>query len=177
MTLVLEDGSGVAGADTYATLDEFKAYWDLHGETTAVKEADDCKMEIALRIATQYLELSCGPVFIGFKRTKAQGLHFPVNSGVRNDGFTLDTTEIPQEVKDAEFELAERSLAGTNLFDPDQVGGVGSIQSTTKKVGPIEKKTEFTEAGQDIETNFPKVNQILGQIIHDFSGFSPVIRS
>ncbi len=94
MALLVEDGSGITGAESYATVAEFTAYWLDHGDPTASNEADECKIEVALRIATQYLEAVCGNSFIGQKKTKDQGLHFPVTGGVRRDGFTLDIRSV-----------------------------------------------------------------------------------
>ena len=82
MTLIVEDGSRVAGANTYVSLAEFKAWADAR----LITYSSDSHVNANILRAMDYIEdLS----FIGFKETETQSLQWP-RVNVVIDGFGLD---------------------------------------------------------------------------------------
>ena len=101
MTLTVEDGTEVTGANTYVTDVEFVAYAAARGMSIATSAAN---REIQLIKAMDYIE-GHRARFKGNKNTQAQPLQWPRYS-VYIDGFYLDDDEIPQELKDGQMEAA-----------------------------------------------------------------------
>ena len=96
MALVIEDGTGVAGAESYATAAELTTYATDRG-ITLTGDAE----ELLLR-ANDYLETL---QFIGYKLTKDQSLQWP-RADVTIDGFGYQSDELPSELKVAQMEVA-----------------------------------------------------------------------
>lgn len=128
LTLVVEDGTGLANANTYVSLADANTYAEssLTAAATAWKsEADDEKKKAALISASRYLTYSFD--WIGTKKTSTQALAFP-RTGVVIDGQEIPDDIVPQEVKDACSELAIQYLAGNGQTGTtEQDGNVAKI--------------------------------------------------
>ena len=110
MTLIGEDGSRVAGANTYVSLAEFKAWADARNITYS----SDNHVNAYILRAMDYIEdLS----FIGFKETETQSLQWP-RVNVVIDGFGLDASTIPDELKVAVYEAVKTVIDGDSKQDP-----------------------------------------------------------
>lgn len=105
MAIVIEDGTIVTGANSYATEAELTAYALARGTTIASGQ------ETLLLKAMDYLEQLD---YVGTKYTKDQPLQWP-RDGVYIDGFPYTTTEIPPQVVTAQLAVA---LAINSGFDP-----------------------------------------------------------
>ena len=117
MSLTIETGTGVAGADTYSDIAYTDAYLASMGYTiwapllTAEKEA-------AKRMAARWLD---SKNYTGTRSTMEQGLEWPRVGGVFGNQFDIPTTTIPENLKRAECELAVRAAQG--LLTTDSQGG------------------------------------------------------
>lgn len=141
MSIVVEDGTGVNGAESYATVAFVDAYWAARtndanaaiwtGLGTPAKEG-------ALRSATDYLERVYGPNYVGVRKGYVQGLLWPRTKTKDDVGYPLP--DLPVELQKAVAELAVR--AGSAALAPD-VDQTGMIKRETKKVGPLEKTIEY----------------------------------
>lgn len=96
MPLTIEDGTQVAGANSYVTGTELATYGTARGITFTGDK------EVLLTQAMTYIE---SLRFKGDKLTKAQPLQFPRTS-LMIDGFYMDLDEIPQLLKDLQCEVA-----------------------------------------------------------------------
>lgn len=149
MALIVEDGSGLANAQSYVASSDADTYFTNRGEarwtgTTLLKEQ-------ALLRACTFLDNTYRERWKGRKNTKAQALTWP-RWGVSTDGslddyfypgygtitsgFITGTTEIPQQLKDAQCELGLKELLSPGVLAPDIDPGASAI--TMEKVGPIE---------------------------------------
>jgi len=99
VTLVIEDGSIVTGANSYVDDAEYVAYALARGKTIG---SDATAREIELILAMDYIE-SFRDQFKGVKVQFDQPLQWP-RSGVYIDGYIVDFDSIPQELKDAQME-------------------------------------------------------------------------
>jgi len=122
MAVIVEDGSIVSGANSYAD----SLVLDVYADNIGVKITGDAD-ELLLRAALWLATLN----YIGQKLTKAQRQQWP-RTGAIIDGFSVDTDEIPQELIDLQCEVALSIDGGA---DP-----MALIPRETKseKVGPIE---------------------------------------
>lgn len=129
MALIVEDGSIVAGAESYVTEAEADTYFT--NRNNAAWAASTPAKEAALREAAQYLDGVFQ--FIGLPTNPDQVMSWPRDPGYDHQGRTIDTDEIPERLKQAQFELALQSVSGSLLAPYDretQSEKVGSLQVT-----------------------------------------------
>ena len=105
MGLILEDGSGIATANSYVTADEFKAFHVDRGNTL-LAEADDDQIEAALVKGSDYLQQKFRLLWNGARATEQQRLDWP-RRGVAVpdffDPFFRDLGNIPLAFQDTLF--------------------------------------------------------------------------
>jgi len=135
--LTVEDGSGVEGADTYASVDEATDYIERWHEPRAWDEADAPKRERALRQGSRYVDAHR---FRGRRKLQRQSMAWPrCNVGVV-DGREVLSSEVPPEVKHAAIEAALRYIRGEDLF-PDHDGA--TVSAERSKAGPVQTETQY----------------------------------
>jgi hypothetical protein len=124
MSLIVEDGSIVSGANTYVTLEEFKAFADKRG----LSHGNDAAVTKSIFRAMDFFERQ---TFIGFKANENQPLQFPRTEAMI-DGYYIDADEIPKEVKDALFEAIFVQESGNSQLNTED------RKTLREKVGDIE---------------------------------------
>lgn len=122
MALTIEDGTGVAGANTYLSEDEFAAYASARGKIITGS------LEQLIIQAMDYVETLR---FRGQKNSSDQALQWP-RVGATRDGYELSSTTIPSELKDGVAEVALSIQAGDNPL------ATLSRETKREKVGDIE---------------------------------------
>lgn len=100
MALTIEDGSGVAGANSYIDVVAARAYAAARGLTLPAADGD---VEALLIKAMDFIEAYRGD-FQGLKTAAANPLQWP-RTGVTLDGYPLAEDTIPQVLKDAQAQL------------------------------------------------------------------------
>jgi hypothetical protein len=103
MSLTIEDGTGIATADSYATLVQIRAYAVARGVSLPAAGTGLDPVEVLAREAMGYIEAQRGR-YQGTKGTKAQALAWP-RGGVVVDGFDVDPDEIPACLVAAQCQL------------------------------------------------------------------------
>lgn len=155
MTLLVEDGSGIPGAEGYVTPAECDTYFSKSGNA-AWDSADD--KEALIRNATQYIDTQYR--FKGDRVSLAQGLAWP-RYNVTFDGYALPSTEIPKQVKWACCELALRAISGLMV-------DVAAQYAEEVSVGPIRKKlSTVTNGGQK---RYALVDALLSEFVKGGNG-------
>jgi hypothetical protein len=173
MALIVEDGSVVAGAESYGSVAEADAYFTSIGISTwtgtvPVKEA-------ALRKATAYIDTKYGQRLKGYRKSTSQVLRWP-RVMVEDDDVSwgsavyLSDTTIPTNIKRATFEAALRSL--TAPLDPDLERG-GAVQSIS--VAGAISKTYFP--GAPSGTTFRVIDRLMAEFVFGSSGTIALLRS
>jgi hypothetical protein len=99
--LIVEDGSVAANANSFVTDDEFKAYADIRNKDIPATQPD---REALLVLAMDYL-FSIEDELQGYRTDSTQTLPFP-RTGVCLNQYPMDSNFIPQNVKNAQMELA-----------------------------------------------------------------------
>ncbi len=108
MALVVEDGSIVAGAESYLSVTDADTYWTEHGSPTAWTGATTAGKEAALRYATQWIDDNFS--WTGLIVSSAQVLDWPRQSVYDDQGRLVADTIIPQKLKDATAEMAKNNI-------------------------------------------------------------------
>jgi hypothetical protein len=132
VALIVEDGTGLANADSYISVADTDTRMSNLGLTTWAT-LQTAEKEAALRRATQYMEQAFRENWNGYRLHKTQALSWP-RWNVMVDGYPVDTTSVPVTVANACADLAFKAAAGD--LNADLTRGV-----VRKKVGPIE--TEY----------------------------------
>lgn len=155
MSLVIENGSLVAGATSYVSVENARAFADARALTLP---ADDIKVEVALIVAMDYLESNYRALWQGQKVDKGQSLQWP-RQDVSIDGADFPNNTIPKELIAAQILLAVESAAGVDL----QPSGDGR-EIIAEKIDVIETHYQpgTTGATQPI---FSKVRALLAPLM------------
>lgn len=170
MAFLVEDGTGLANANSYGSFAGYVAYWAdrglVVGEIQSVVEA-------ALVKASDYLGLRY--CFVGQRATAAQGLEWPRIYAYRGrpafDAYCVPIEGVPVEVVKATYELGKRALAGELAPDPTVDASGQTVVSSRKKVGPIEVEVAFNGGGSStFVKRFPAVDQLLRDLVVSTGG-------
>ena len=144
MALIIEDGSIVAGANSFATVAECRAYCDLRG---LALPTDDSDVEPLLITASDFL-FSLEGDYQGNRSDSSQVLVFP-RSVVYLFGADVSDT-IPQILKDGQCRLAFDATQQTLLATGDgrviKKEGVGPLQVEYGDDGASNPQANLTAA-------------------------------
>src|SRR5687767_15226190 len=109
MAIIVEDGTGLSTAESYITVAYADTYHTDRGQTTWT--GTDAAKEAALRRALAYLDGRYGPRFNGLRKLgRDQALMWPRVGASDSEGWLIDDTVIPAELKRAQAEAALREL-------------------------------------------------------------------
>jgi len=105
MALIVEDGTGVTGANSYVSVADHVTYCATYGQTVTTQQA-----EINLRNAMDYIETQ---KYKGQKTDNADALQFP-RQNLYVDNVLLPDDEIPAGLIKAQNECARSILSGVD---------------------------------------------------------------
>lgn len=155
MALVVEDGSIVAGANSYVTDLEFTDYCDARGYTyPATAEL----REPLLIKAMDYLA-SKEKHYQGVRTDSTQELSFP-RYGVMLHGYTISSNLIPIELKRSQMELAYQ-VSNSEILINETTGNLTSFS-----VEGVYSET-YSEKGQSSKVSTGKANAYLQHLMTD----------
>ncbi len=144
----VEDGTGVVDANSFATIDEVRAYASLRGATVATTDA---AVLAHLVNGTAYLKQF---TYLGEKVYPGEGFLPWPRSGLLVDGEAFGEDAIPQALKDAQCQLCVEQKAGVNLFPTNTAAAV-----KREKIGPID--TEYATSSRVGRPSMPLVEALL----------------
>lgn len=163
MTLTVETGAGVAGAESYAAIATITAYWAARPHdalATTWDAADEPNQEGAAREATAFLDAVWGRYYRGTRKGRVQGLLWPRSKALDDDEFQLPA--LPQEIVSAVCELAARALSGRLVPDADTAG---AIKRKREKIDVIEEETEYATSG-GVYARYGFVGELLNPVLN-----------
>ena len=136
--MIIEDGTGIVGANSYATVEAFRAHHELRGEFVGFPDAE---IVAALVKATDYIEAHYPASTV--RLNPAQGLQWPAS----------DATALPAPVVAATLILALYALNG-----PLTAPATRGIKSKTIKGDAGEIATVYDDAPAD---PYPAITAIM----------------
>ena len=166
MAFVVEDGTGLADATSYASVAEADAYFSDSGVATWT--GIDAVKQQALVRGTRALDGMYASAWPGRKVRGDQGLEWPRIDAVDMSGYTLD--EVPRAVKAATIEAALVELLTPGALSPSLDRGGAIIR---EKVGPIE--TEYA-SNAPADTVYATIRQALASIVPAGGGSVRLVR-
>lgn len=138
VVLIVEDGTGVANANTYASRATGDAFADAHLYATNWTSATDARKDAALAMATRLIDQEIQ--FVGYKSNELQALQWPRTNVPDPDlgeivaghprftaGYYLASNVVPAAVVNAACELAIQ-LLGQNRTGDAQGAGIKRVR-------------------------------------------------
>ncbi len=167
MALVVEDGTGLANAESYISEADADTYITEHlrdGNTyrTAWVAASSANKEIALRQATDWLDITFAQSWQGQRVNETQALAWPRYGVVDYDGFAIDSDVVPVSIQEACAEMAARGV-GEDLF-ADISSPSGAVKRKRSKVGPLETETEYAGSAEQAKA-YTKAAQMIAELL------------
>jgi hypothetical protein len=165
LTLLVEDGTGLIGSNTYVSQADAITYATNWGLTPFLTATSTQQIQ-ALFTATYSLERLYGRRYISVvPPVSEQGLYWPRYTIMGNDFIIYEQGFIPQQLKDAQCEMANMFVSGVSLF-PNQSDNK-LFKSTSVKVGGISQTNNYWKIPDDVEQydGFRKVDLILWPIL------------
>ncbi len=162
MSLIIEDGSGVTDANSYASLAQVRAYVAARGLALPVADAD---VEELLVLACDYLE-TLESKYKGSKTDATFVLAWPRQDVfLYNSATAFDKNTIPPVLIQAQCQLA----VDANSVDLLPTGSGREV--TSEKVDVIEVHYAETK-GTSVLPDLNKANAILQPLLNDSAGFA-----
>jgi hypothetical protein len=130
----LDTTVGGANANSYASLDEFKAYISTRLPVAAwTTGATDDQLTVALEFGAKLLDACFA--WTGAAVDDVQALAWPRSGMSSRNGFPIATTIIPQQLKDAQCEFAVQLGNGDLLSDNDaKKKGISGVKAGSVSV-------------------------------------------
>lgn len=147
--VVVEDGTGLAGAESYITLDEFKTMAGNLGANATIEATSDEQIHAYLRLSGRYgVDFIFGDVWTGLRDVETQGLDWPrVGAFNRRTRRAVTNRTVPVAVKEAQFwyayalALGMDPLQDVNMTDDEQRDRWATSISVSLPGGLSESKT------------------------------------
>ena len=136
MSLVVEDGTGVSGAESYASTAYIDTYWTDRPQNAFAatwSAATTANKEGAAREASSYIDATWGPYYRGVRRGWVQGLLWP-RSDAMDEGNVLGKPayplpDMPDCLRVAVAELAVRALSKSLAQDLARGGMIKTLKA------------------------------------------------
>lgn len=171
MSIVVEDGTGVAGSNSYVSVSFADGYFGSRLYADSWTSASTPNKEKALMMASDLLDVWV--LWDGEKTYPDATLSWPRQNVYTPEGYLLDKNSIPVFLKKAVCELAIAFLSENRLADSDTTG-YSSI-----KVGQIQLDVTQAASSGFSKPVFPRS---VTSLIHGYGRFSttssiPLVRS
>ena len=128
MSLTVETGAGVAGAESYNSIADISTYGTENAlDATAFDAGTDALKEAWARQGARVLDGRWGHIYPGTQKSSEQGLLWPRTDATDREGWAIGIAVIPQQILDAHAHLS--ILAASSTLAPDQ-----SVASSIEEV-------------------------------------------
>jgi hypothetical protein len=154
MAIIVEDGTGLAAAESYCTVAFANTYFKNRG-IALWEDLETTRKEQLLRIATDYIDMRFGARFRASPLTRWQALCFPRG----------DSGPLPVVLQRATAEYAMRAVDGPLVADPVTDERGLQVRSKTEKLGPLEERVEYVDSGASVFKPYPAADMLLKSLL------------
>lgn len=175
VTLVKEDGTGLANANSYADAADALLYMEQTGRKEAWAALTGNARLSALINATAYMDDTYGSRYLGDRvvaTEDTQALDWPREGVLYSSGAVILPTDIPPEIGEAcmEFALID-ATAGLNPNPAYDASGRAVDYSRVLVVGAVEKETHFGGSpSPTARRRYPVAERVLRKYLRASSG-------
>ena len=160
MAFTVEDGTGVAAANSYQAIQDIKDFFTDRGLDIAAVPYTDAEIQASAVRATDYMDKRFGRRYRGWKRSQSQGREWPRLDAQDDGGYILDPLPAPLLYAHSEYTLLDLQLSTLTplpdtpfpTVDPATgtvSTGTGQLSRAKDKVGPIETERQYTSPNSD----------------------------
>ena len=158
MAVIAEDGTGLAGANSYVTVEDADDYFDARNNTTWSAYSDAVK-EAALLYSCQWLDARYS--WPGTISVDTQALSWPRDGVTDSEGRIIDLDVVPAALKDAQCEAAAaHALEALN----EVLARGGAISAVTVDVLSV-----TFSASASPGRSFPYIDALVARIASPFT--------
>lgn len=154
MAFIVEDGTGLATANSYLALADANTYHTDRGNSTWT--GTDAVKQAALVKATTYLDAHY-TWSSGYKKSEAQALQWPRTGAFDRDGYNVEN-EVPPAVESACAELALLALSET----------LGAALGQSRKREKVDVLEVEYQDNSDARKRYPLVDGLLRGLVESF---------
>ncbi len=173
---IVENGNGLVNATTYASIAEADQYLENTGRNLGAWAAGgDAAKQRALNLAADYMQARWNRRWKGRQTNEFQRLDWPRIGTQRKNGYYINSSEVPLEVKEAqtEYALLEITSPGT-LFPTLAFDDTNRLPTRTRdKVDVLETEREY---GSGMVRNWRSFPIADGKIKHLVSPTGQLLR-
>lgn len=128
MALIVEDGSLVANADSYISLEDAQTfvenyYSEYDSDAAVFLGLSTGRQEVIARRATYDLDRKYRNRWKGFKRVQSQSLDWPRVDVADEDDYDVPEDSIPRRLQRAQIEIMIRLANEVAIFEDQARGG------------------------------------------------------
>lgn len=163
MSLIVEDGTGLATAQSYVSVADCTTYLAAKGDATWAAASSDALREAALVRATMALDGLYASKWPGFRYSEDQALAWPRSYAYDIDGYDIGSTTIPKALKNATCEAALLELASSGILTKKGETGLKSLT-----IGPITKT--WVGSSAPLGTVYPDIRNALARLVKPSGG-------
>lgn len=172
MALVVEDGSIVAGANSYVSLADADAYL-ANALTASVWTAlTDPAKEALLIAASRWLDQQA--VWHGYKVDADSAMRWPRSGVCDRDNLPVAEDEIPQQLMEAVMELA--LFFATPENDPTRYADLQGFEEITVDVITLRFAQGYDATTKKLLPGLNTMLRGLGGVSFGGRGFAPIVR-
>lgn len=153
VTLVLEDGTGIASANAYLNATEADAILELNPTAYAIWSAlDAADMDAYLVWASKWIDNYV--TWKGYKAVATSGLRWPRCGVYDRDGIIIAETVIPQQLKEAVAQIAvwlvNNEVAGTGGQSSNLPEGIQRVKADVVEIEFFDGAASDSQSGSDL---------------------------
>jgi hypothetical protein len=145
MAFTVETGAVVAGANSYATIAQYRTHHGDRGRPALITDAGqtDAQVQAALIQASDYIDKRFGRRLRGERKQANQPMEYPRIDAWDEDNYALP--EMPGQLLKATVEYAWIATQQTTGLAPIPAASSGIVQELTERVGPISTTMKFAD--------------------------------
>lgn len=157
MAFVVEDGTGIDGANSFVDVAYADDYFADRGNTVWAALTEEQK-QAALIQASDYVSTQYS--YKGTKIDTSRMLAFPRNGVVDPNGLLV--TGVPECVKRCTAELGVRASQGALVPDPEFDESGRAVKMKSEALGPLKRTLEYAGPGDLLnESRYPVVDAMM----------------
>lgn len=132
MSLTVETGAGIAGADSYNSVADITTYGTENAiDTTAWAAGTTAQKEAWARQGARVLDGRWGYAYPGDQASSEQGLLWPRSDACDREGWSISSAEVPQQILDAHAYLAILAATDGPVSDQAASASIAEVEAAS----------------------------------------------
>ena len=174
ITLIKEDGTGLADANVYADLADAAQYLENTGRKDAWAAYSSATRSAALIQGADYQDQVFRNRYVGERFSDTQRLEWPRNYVYTELGnlIPVDAQDIPEEIGNASIEFAFEAAKGPLAPTPETDSTGGQILRKREKVDVLEEETVYSDSPTKLLKAYPRAKLVLKRWLKQAAGLT-----